>query len=85
VEQYKCSNRSKHFNNRRSHLQEVEEAPQQEEEWPLQVEVEPQVEELLEAEEAPLVVVVVVLLEVEVHPLNNQHKPKRNHRPLMEH
>jgi hypothetical protein len=76
VVQYKCSNRSKHFSNRRS--------PQQEEEQPLQVEAEPQVEELLEAEEAHLVVV-VVLLEVEEHPLNNQHKPKRNHKPSMVH
>jgi hypothetical protein len=54
------------------------------EELPLQVEVEPQVEELLEAEEDPLVAV-VVLLEVEVYPLNNQRKLKHNHRPLMVH
>jgi hypothetical protein len=81
VEQCKCS---KHFNNRRSHQQEVEEAPQQVEEQPLQVEAEPQVEELLEAEEAHLVAV-VVLLEVEAHPLNSQHKPKRNHKPSMVH
>jgi hypothetical protein len=84
VEQYKCSNRSKHFSNWRSHQQEVEEVPQQVEELPLQVEAEPQVEELLEAEEVPLVAV-VVLLEVEVYPLNNQCKLKHNHRPLMAH
>jgi hypothetical protein len=70
VEQYKCSNCSKHFRNRRSHHQ--------------QVEAEPQVEELLEAEEEPLVAV-VVLLEVEEYPLNNQRKLKHNHRPLMVH
>jgi hypothetical protein len=69
VKQYKCSNRSKHFSNRRSHLQ---------------VEVEPQVEELLEAEEVPLEVV-VMLLEAEMYPLNNQHKLRHNHRPLMAH
>jgi hypothetical protein len=84
VEQYKCSNRSKHFNNRRSHQPEVEEVPQQAEELPLQVEAEPQVEELLEAEKVPLEVVVVLLV-VEAYPLNNQHKPRCNHRPLMAH
>jgi hypothetical protein len=46
------------------------------------VEAEPQVEELLEAEEVPLEVVVVLLV-VEAYHLNNQHKPRRNHRPLM--
>jgi hypothetical protein len=54
------------------------------EELPLQVEAEPQVEELLEAEEEPLVAV-VVLLEEEVYPLNNRRKLKRNHRPSMAH
>jgi hypothetical protein len=77
VEQHKCSNPSKHFGNWHSHQQEVEEAPQQ-------VEAEPQAEELLEVEEVPLVVV-VVLLEAEVHPLNNQRKLKHNHRPSMAH
>jgi predicted component of type VI protein secretion system len=84
VEQYKCSNRSKHLNNWHSHQPEVEEAPQQAEELPLQVEAEPQVEEFLEAEEVPLEVV-VVLLEEEAYPLNNQHKLRRNHKPLMAH
>jgi hypothetical protein len=84
VEQHKCSNRSKHFSNRHNHQQEVEEAPQQEQEQPLQVEAEPQVEELLEAEEVPLVAV-VVLLEAEAYPLNNQRKLKPNHKPLMAH
>jgi sulfur carrier protein ThiS len=84
VEQHNCSNCSKHFSNRCSHQQEVEEAPQQAEELPLQVEAGSQVEELLEAEEVPLEVV-VVLLEEEVYPLNNQHKLRRNHRPLMAH
>jgi hypothetical protein len=42
------------------------------------------VEEHLEAEEVPLVAV-VVLLEVEAYPLNNQRKLKHNHRPLMVH
>jgi hypothetical protein len=73
VEQHKCS---KHFSNRCSH--------QQEEELPLQVEAEPQVEELLEVEEVPLVAV-EVLLEAEVYPLNNQRKLKHNHRPSMAH
>jgi hypothetical protein len=62
----------------------VERAPQQEEELPLQVEAEPQVEELLEAEEVPLVAV-VVLREEEAYHLNNQRKLKLNHRPLMAH
>jgi hypothetical protein len=48
------------------------------------VEAEPQVEELLEAEEVPLVAV-VVLLEAEAYPLNNQRKLKPNHKPLMAH
>jgi hypothetical protein len=77
VEQYKCSNRSQYFSNWRSHPQRVEELP-------LQVEAEPRVEELLEAE-VVLLVAVEVLLEVEVYPLNNQRKLKHNHRPLMVH
>jgi hypothetical protein len=60
----------------------VERAPQQEEELPLQVEAEPQVEELLEAEEVPLVAV-VVLRQEEAYHLNNLRN--LNHRPSMAH